>query len=230
MKKGDLRKQEILSTAEILFCKNGYEQTSIQDILDQLNSSKGSFYHHFVSKEALLKGICGKRARQIFDSAQSAAGECDDPVRRLNLLLSGMIPLRDEKLSFILMFLPIFRLPEGRMIKACYCDSLADLFLDPVAACLEEGQKTGVLCCGNVRIAAGLVLTLVNHFWVLICEMILQDMEMGAEPDLSEYLRLAEQYRLSVERILSLPYGSAELIDIRMLKLLIEQIQAHWAE
>ena len=62
MRKGDIRKQEILATAEQLFCRNGYEQTSVQDIIDCLHSSKGSFYHHYASKEALLEGICRNRA------------------------------------------------------------------------------------------------------------------------------------------------------------------------
>ena len=69
MKKGDLRKQEILDTAEMLFCRNGYEQTGIQEILDRLKISNGSFYHHYVSKEALLDGICRRRAEQIFSAA-----------------------------------------------------------------------------------------------------------------------------------------------------------------
>ena len=47
LRKGDIRKQEILKTAEMMFCRNGYEKTSIQDIIDVLHSSKGSFYHHF---------------------------------------------------------------------------------------------------------------------------------------------------------------------------------------
>ena len=63
MKKGDLKKQEILRTAESLFCRYGYEATSIQDVLDELKTSKGSFYHHFVSKEALLEEICRIRAK-----------------------------------------------------------------------------------------------------------------------------------------------------------------------
>ena len=33
MKKGDLRKQEILRTAEQMFCRKGYDQTSIQDTI-----------------------------------------------------------------------------------------------------------------------------------------------------------------------------------------------------
>ena len=68
MKKGDIRKQEIIETAESLFCRYGYENTSIQNILDQLRISKGSFYHHYISKESLLEGICRKRAEQIYSS------------------------------------------------------------------------------------------------------------------------------------------------------------------
>ena len=65
MKKGDIKKQEFINTAEELFCRNGYESTSVQDIIDSLNTSKGSFYHHFISKEALLEEICSRRADQI---------------------------------------------------------------------------------------------------------------------------------------------------------------------
>ena len=58
MKKGDIKKQVILQTAETMFCRNGYETTSVQDILDALHTSKGSFYHHYASKELLLEEIC----------------------------------------------------------------------------------------------------------------------------------------------------------------------------
>ena len=61
MKKGDLKRSSILETAERLFFEKGYEQTSIQDILDALSMSKGGFYHHFTSKEAILSEICDNR-------------------------------------------------------------------------------------------------------------------------------------------------------------------------
>ena len=35
MKKGAIRQQQIIETAEKLFYQNGYEETSIQDILDE---------------------------------------------------------------------------------------------------------------------------------------------------------------------------------------------------
>ena len=86
MKKGDLRKKEILSTAEELFCRQGYEKTSVQDIIDRLNSSKGSFYHHFASKEALLEGICRNRAEQIFIVSSDRTDQFASAPEKLNSL------------------------------------------------------------------------------------------------------------------------------------------------
>ena len=57
MLKGERRREEILRTAESLFYAQGYERTTIQQILTALGLSKGGFYHHFASKEALLQAL-----------------------------------------------------------------------------------------------------------------------------------------------------------------------------
>lgn len=49
--------ENIITTATTLFLEKGYEQTSIQDILDALHLSKGGLYHHFESKEAILSAV-----------------------------------------------------------------------------------------------------------------------------------------------------------------------------
>ncbi|MFQ9805317.1 MAG: TetR/AcrR family transcriptional regulator [Christensenellales bacterium] len=43
MKKGDARRGELLAAAEKLFYTKGYENTSVQDILDAVGFSKGGF-------------------------------------------------------------------------------------------------------------------------------------------------------------------------------------------
>ena len=58
MKKGDARRGELLAASEKLFYTKGYENTSVQDILDAVGFSKGGFYHHFDSKLAVLEAIC----------------------------------------------------------------------------------------------------------------------------------------------------------------------------
>ena len=60
--------QERIVEASIkLFIEKGYEQTTIQDILDALHLSKGGLYHHFKSKEEILEAVKQKRAQYAAD-------------------------------------------------------------------------------------------------------------------------------------------------------------------
>ena len=49
--------QLILDTASRLFFQKGYDQTTLQDIIDATKLSKGAIYHHFASKEAILIAV-----------------------------------------------------------------------------------------------------------------------------------------------------------------------------
>ena len=89
MSRSEQKRSGIAQAAQELFFQKGYEQTSVQDILDALELSKGGFYHYFVSKEAVLQEICEQRATarfgrlgmELYDSRVS-------PIDKLNRLLS----------------------------------------------------------------------------------------------------------------------------------------------
>ena len=50
--------ERILDTAQRLFLEKGYEQTTIQDITDNLGGlTKGAIYHHFKSKEEIIDAV-----------------------------------------------------------------------------------------------------------------------------------------------------------------------------
>ena len=51
------KRKQILDAAQRLIYFKGYEEMSIQDILDELQISKGAFYHYFSSKQALLEEL-----------------------------------------------------------------------------------------------------------------------------------------------------------------------------
>lgn len=50
-------RDHILNCAWNLFYRQGYNDTTIDDILDAANISKGTFYHYFDGKEALVFGM-----------------------------------------------------------------------------------------------------------------------------------------------------------------------------
>ena len=47
-------KGRIISAAWKLFYEQGYEDTTVEDIVFESETSKGSFYHYFDGKDALL--------------------------------------------------------------------------------------------------------------------------------------------------------------------------------
>ena len=56
-KKSGNTKSRIVSAAWKLFYDNGYENTTIEDIVYESGTSKGSFYHYFESKDAILGSL-----------------------------------------------------------------------------------------------------------------------------------------------------------------------------
>jgi AcrR family transcriptional regulator len=90
MKRNDGRRNEVIETAEKLFYTNGYEKTSIQDILDSMHFSKGGFYHYFDSKLSLLEAICEQRTEEMCEMARAVSGNDYKRVsERLNAILGS---------------------------------------------------------------------------------------------------------------------------------------------
>lgn len=230
MKKGDLKKQEIIRTAETLFCRNGYEATGVQDILDALHTSKGSFYHHFESKEALLEEICRIRVAGAAEKRQAETPADASPLEKVNLLLSGMIPFNGEKVTFLLMLLPVFRLQEGIRLKDSYSKELAGQCFTPLADALEQGTAAGTFSCRDAAAYAEMALLLVNHMWMRICDLILENEETGSMTDPAELLEVTCQHRLALERLLCAPYGTINLLRLEDLQAITEQIHLHWKQ
>lgn len=51
------RKKDIMDMAAQLFLSRGYEETSVNLIVEQLGVAKGTFYHYFKSKEDILEAV-----------------------------------------------------------------------------------------------------------------------------------------------------------------------------
>ena len=66
----EVTRQRILDAAKKLFAQKGYERTTIQDILDELEDlSKGAIYHHFKNKEAMLHALVDSDNERLLPQA-----------------------------------------------------------------------------------------------------------------------------------------------------------------
>ena len=67
-------KGRIISAAWKLFYEQGYEATTVEDIVFESETSKGSFYHYFEGKDALLGTLAN-----VFDEKYEELQETMDP-------------------------------------------------------------------------------------------------------------------------------------------------------
>lgn len=92
VKQADERKSEIMDAAERLFIRDGYEQVPVSLILQEVRIAKGTFYHHFASKEELLRVILERRLGEIGKRAREVAALRMDALPKLRAVLSIMFP------------------------------------------------------------------------------------------------------------------------------------------
>ena len=70
-KKNSNIKKKIVSSAWRLFYEQGYDDTTIDDIIEESHTSRGSFYHYFDGKDSLLSSLS-----YLFDDKYEELKEC----------------------------------------------------------------------------------------------------------------------------------------------------------
>jgi TetR/AcrR family transcriptional repressor of nem operon len=98
--KGIQTRQNIIEKSLRLFCVKGYYNTSINDILAATGLTKGGFYGHFVSKEALWYAVYDEAMRIwrdiVFEGISAASG----PLERIQILIENDIKSKLGKQVF----------------------------------------------------------------------------------------------------------------------------------
>lgn len=67
------RRNEILDVAERLFCTQGYDNTSTNDILAEIGIARGTLYYHFKNKEDILDAMIDRILDEIIRKAKNIA-------------------------------------------------------------------------------------------------------------------------------------------------------------
>lgn len=73
-------KGRIITAAWRLFYEHGYEDTTVEEIIDESGTSKGSFYHYFNGKDALLSTLSvmfDEKYQELAASMDSAMNSFD---------------------------------------------------------------------------------------------------------------------------------------------------------
>lgn len=216
MKKGELRKDSIIKTAEKLFFEKGYGETSIQDILDALSISKGGFYHYFDSKNALLEEICRQRSGRDIERvrAELYSGKFG-PVQKLNLLLSALNIFNREDPKFAALVLRVSYVDGDVHFRDQMRMFMQDSLRPMVDEVLREGVAAGCFFTRNPGNLGRLILMLGYDVNDEVCRILASDSD---NPDcVIAIMDLLDAYRESIENLCGAAFGSILLFDVEHL-------------
>jgi AcrR family transcriptional regulator len=81
------RARAVLDAAAAVFARQGYDSTSIDDIADELGSTKGRVYHYYRSKIELLIGVVNTGTQDLIDEIRPIATDASlDPAAKLRAM------------------------------------------------------------------------------------------------------------------------------------------------
>lgn len=84
----DTPRGKLLSAAGRLFRERGYERTTVRDIAAAVGIQSGSLFHHFASKEDILKAVMIDVIRFNTERMTAALAAARDPQARLRALIA----------------------------------------------------------------------------------------------------------------------------------------------
>ncbi len=160
MKKGERRKQELLEIAYSLFISRGYENTSVDDIIEQAGIAKGTFYYYFETKEQMLEEVIGR----MIDQETEAAGRVirnDIPVlRKIVEIIAALRPGPKER--------PIegaLKKPENTLMHTKIKRRLLETGVPLLSEVVQEGVAQGVFSCGCIPERVRMLLVISNEIF-----------------------------------------------------------------
>jgi AcrR family transcriptional regulator len=83
VERGRVTREQLIEIATPLFADRGYEDTSIEAVLQESGVSRGALYHHFAGKEGLFQAVHESVAAKIDQEIALATQGVDDPVASL---------------------------------------------------------------------------------------------------------------------------------------------------
>jgi TetR/AcrR family transcriptional regulator, cholesterol catabolism regulator len=139
----DGTREALLKSALALFEELGYDATSVQQIVDDAGRTKGAFYHHFQSKEDLLRDLHDEFVVYQLEKAHEVKDRDTPADEKLRQLVTEVLM---EPLSIYKSEITVF-LQERRFLSE---DAFAEIRTkrdeveNIIVDVIREGMETGV--------------------------------------------------------------------------------------
>jgi AcrR family transcriptional regulator len=211
-----VRREAFVDAALRLTQTKGYEQTSIQDVLDAVDASRGAFYHYFDSKQALLEAMVDR----IADGALiTVAPVVDDPdlaaIPKLERFFSGIAQFKTDRKALMVEFIKVWRSDDNAIMREKVRRTLVDRVAAILARIIEQGMGEGVFAIDSPGETAAILMMITTGFQDTATDLFLA--RQANRITFEEAERTMTSFTHAFERILGARRGSIQIVDQKTL-------------
>ena len=212
-----LKRNQILDVTQRLIYTKGYDQMAIQDILADLQISKGAFYHYFDSKPALLEALIERMGQEALDLIRPIVEDPNLPtLEKLQRFFNTAVRWKTARKAFMMEVLHVWYADHNAIVRQKILVMWSRYTLQLITSIFQQGIREGVLKIAYPDQVGAILLSIVQGVGDAFAELLLVEAPQGDELQRAE--RLIAAYNDALERVLGAPAGSLRLMDSESLR------------
>ena len=141
------RRNEIIETAGKLFEEKGYEQTQVQDIVNEIGVAKGLFYYYFKSKDEVMEELADRYADAIIDSVNKLIDKDISTFDKINRIFQIFIDSAEKKFGI---FMGILNVKNGKTHERIFFN-VGKKMVPLVTELILSGNDNGECNCSDPK-------------------------------------------------------------------------------
>lgn len=141
------RRNEIIETAGKLFEEKGYEQTQVQDIVNEIGVAKGLFYYYFKSKDEVMEELADRYADAIIDAVNKLIDKDISTLDKINRIFQIFIDSAEKKFGI---FMGILNVKNGKTHERIFFN-VGKKMVPLVTELILSGNDNGECNCSDPK-------------------------------------------------------------------------------
>lgn len=223
------RRNQIIDTTLKFVYSKGYDQMTIQDILTDLQISKGAFYHYFDSKEAVLGALVDRLVGDmepllstiVFDPSKSA-------LEKLQSYFATAVSWKTDQKELLFELMRIWYADENMIVRQKLSARTLDRITPLLTQIIQQGVREGVFDTPYPEYISQVNFYMLQGLSDRFVELLLSN---KGEPDgLQKAEALVAAYNDALERVLGAPKNSIQVMDQKSLEIWFSVEPLHLTE
>jgi AcrR family transcriptional regulator len=209
------KRNEILDAAQRLVFSKGYERLTIQDILHDLEISKGALYHYFDSKQAVLEALIERMQREAEQPVLTIVHDPHLPaLEKLQRFFDTLGRVRADQQTFLSSLLHVWYTDDNAIVRQKVDEAIIERRSPLLTEIVHQGIREGVFTPAYPDQAGHVVVSLALGMTNAIAKLLVSMAEAQDEAKhIDLMVAIHGAYSDAIERVLGAPIGYLHRYD-----------------